>query len=127
MTTSMTYLALTALLTGALWVPYVIALVQTYGLPGPPQYADPRTSTNTEKPLPLWGVRANRAHLNAVEAFAPFAVLVLIAHAVGKENATVAFCAMSFSGSGSPMPPSCFWGCPTSARSCSRSVGSRKS
>ena len=96
MTTALTYLALTALLTATLWVPYVIALTQTYGLPGPPQYTDPRTATNAGKPLPLWGVRANRAHLNAVEAFAPFAALVLVAHIAGKENATVAFCAMSF-------------------------------
>ena len=96
MTTSLFYLALTALLTATLWVPYVIALVQTYGLPGPPQYTDPRTATNTENPLPPWGVRANRAHLNAVEAFAPFAALVLVAHFAGKETATVVCCVMGF-------------------------------
>ena len=96
MTTALFYLALTALLTATLWVPYVVALGQTYGPPGPEIYTDPRTATKTEKPLALWGVRAYRAHLNAVEAFAPFAALVLIAHIVNKETATVAFCAMSF-------------------------------
>jgi uncharacterized MAPEG superfamily protein len=35
-------------------------------------------------------------NLNAVETFAPFAALVLIAHVSGKANAMTAFWAMSF-------------------------------
>ena len=38
--------------------------------------------------MPPWLQRANRAHINAVESFAPFAVLVLIAHSTGISNAT---------------------------------------
>lgn len=41
MTTDVRYLAYTALLTAALWVPYVIAQVTTNGFLAPPNYADP--------------------------------------------------------------------------------------
>ncbi len=34
--------------------------------------------------------------MNAVEAFAPFAALVLVAHVTGKANATTAFFATAF-------------------------------
>ncbi len=91
MTTDLTYLAYTALLTAALWIPYVVAQVVTNGFPTPANYTDP-----TPRPLPDWGNRANRAQMNAVEAFAPFAALVIIAHIAGKANAMVGFWAMSF-------------------------------
>jgi uncharacterized MAPEG superfamily protein len=91
MTTDLRYLAFTALLTASLWIPYVVAQVSTNGPLRPPNYVDP-----TQRPLPLWGRRADRAHLNAVEAFAPFAALVLVAQVSGKANATTAFCAASF-------------------------------
>ena len=40
----------------------------------PQNYIDP-----TQRPLPLWGKRADRAYINAVETFAPFAALVIVA------------------------------------------------
>ena len=43
-----------------------------------------------------WGKRADRAYLNAVETFAPFAALVILIHLAGKANATTAFLAASF-------------------------------
>jgi uncharacterized MAPEG superfamily protein len=91
MTPELRYLAYTAILTAALWIPYVIAQTVTNGLLTPPNYVDP-----TPRPLPLWGRRADRAYLNAVEAFAPFAVLVIIAHVSGKATAMTAFWAMCF-------------------------------
>jgi uncharacterized MAPEG superfamily protein len=91
MSVELRYLAYTALLTAALWIPYIISQVQTNGLLTPANYVDP-----TPRKVPLWGMRANRAHVNAVEAFAPFAALVLIAHVAGKENAMTAFWAISF-------------------------------
>ena len=91
MTTDLKYLAFTAILTAALWIPYVIAQVTTNGFLTPPNYVDP-----TPRPLPLWGKRADRAYLNAVECFAPFAALVIIVHIAGKANAMTAFWAMSF-------------------------------
>ena len=91
MSIELTYLALTALLTAALWIPYIVAQVMTNGFLSGENYIDP-----TPRPVPLWGQRANRAHINAVEAFAPFAALVLIAHVAGKENAMTAFWTLAF-------------------------------
>ena len=91
MQTDLTYLALTAMLTAALWIPYVIAQVTTNGPLKPQNYVDP-----APRPLPLWGQRANRTYINAVEVFAPFAALVLIAHITGKANSMTAFWAACF-------------------------------
>ena len=92
MTPELTYLAWTAFLTGALWVPYVTAQVMVNGLLTPRDYTDPASP----RPLPYWGMRANRAQLNAVESFAPFAAMVLILHLTGQENATTATLCMAF-------------------------------
>src|SRR5258705_10328118 len=91
MSTDLKYLAFTAILTATLWIPYVIAQVTTNGPLKPQNYVDP-----TPRPLPLWGMRANRAYVNAVESFAPFAALVIVVHLAGKANATTAFLATSF-------------------------------
>ncbi len=86
MTTDLKYLAYTAILTAALWIPYVVAQVMTNGFLAPPNYIDP-----TPRPVPLWGKRADRTYLNAVEVFAPFAALVIVAQLAGKANAMTAF------------------------------------
>jgi len=91
MTTDMKYLALTAMLTATLWIPYIAAQVQTNGFLTPGNYRDP-----TPRPVPLWGKRADRTYMNAVETFAPFAALVIAAQLTGKANATTASCAMIF-------------------------------
>jgi uncharacterized MAPEG superfamily protein len=72
------YLVLTALLVGSLWIPVVIGYASARGRLRPADYVVAPTST-----LPHWVNRANRAHQNAVESFAPFAAAVLVAHAVG--------------------------------------------
>lgn len=54
---------------------------------------------NRDTPLderPLWAARAQRAHANMVENLAPFAALVLIAHAAGLANAATATGATMF-------------------------------
>ena len=91
MSADLKYLAFTAMLTAALWIPYVVAQVATNGFLKPQNYVDP-----TQRPVPLWGKRADRTYLNAVETFAPFAALVLVAHVAGKANAMTAFWAMAF-------------------------------
>jgi uncharacterized MAPEG superfamily protein len=91
MTTDLKYLAFTAILTAALWIPYVVCQVMTNGFLTPPNYVDP-----TPRPLPLWGKRADRTYINAVEVFAPFAALVIVAHLTGKANAMTAFWATAF-------------------------------
>jgi uncharacterized MAPEG superfamily protein len=91
MTTDLKYLAYTAILTASLWIPYVIAQVVTNGPLAPKNYVDP-----TPRQLPIWGKRADRAYINAVECFAPFAALVIIAHVAGKANEMTAFWALCF-------------------------------
>jgi uncharacterized MAPEG superfamily protein len=91
MTTDLRYLALTAILTAALWIPYVVCQVLTNGPLAPANYVDP-----TPRPLPPWGRRADRAYLNAVENFAPFAALVIIAHIAGKADAMTALWSACF-------------------------------
>jgi uncharacterized MAPEG superfamily protein len=88
MTTELLYLLLTAILTGVLWIPVVIGYVSSRGPLIPSAYEVAPTS-----PLPNWVNRANRAHLNAVENFAPFAAVVLIAHAAGVSSAITVNCA----------------------------------
>ena len=91
MTTDLKYLAFTAILTAALWIPYVVCQVMTNGFLAPTNYVDP-----TPRPVPTWGRRADRTYLNAVESFAPFAALVIVAHVSGKADAMTAFWAMCF-------------------------------
>src|SRR5258707_4037637 len=91
MSTDLKYLAFTAILTATLWIPYVIAQVTTNGPLKPQNYVDP-----TPRPLPLWGKRADRTYVNAVETFAPFAALVIAVHLAGKANAMTAFWATSY-------------------------------
>jgi uncharacterized MAPEG superfamily protein len=91
MSTDLKYLALTAMLTASLWIPYVVAQVMANGFLTPPNYVDP-----TPRPIPLWGKRADRVYINAVETFAPFAALVILIHLTGKANATTAFLTASF-------------------------------
>jgi uncharacterized MAPEG superfamily protein len=74
-----------------LWIPYVVSQVVANGFLTPPNYVDP-----APRPVPLWGKRADRVYMNAVETFAPFAVLVILIHITGKANATTAMLAMAF-------------------------------
>ncbi len=91
MSPELKYLAFTALLTAALWIPYIVAQVVTNGFLSAQNYVDP-----TPRPVPLWGKRADRAQMNAVETFAPFAAIVILVHITGKENGMTAFWAISY-------------------------------
>ncbi|MBL8672145.1 MAG: MAPEG family protein [Alphaproteobacteria bacterium] len=78
MSTALAYLAWSALLCALLWVPYVLARFQVWGI------ADTVGYPENPKALPQWAQRAQRAHMNMVENLVPFAALVLIAHLTGK-------------------------------------------
>jgi uncharacterized MAPEG superfamily protein len=91
MTTEIRYLLLTAILTGALWIPVVIGYVSARGPLKPVDYKTAPTA-----PRPDWVNRAHRAHLNAVESFAPFAAVVLIGHVVGVTNTVTVVSAAVF-------------------------------
>jgi uncharacterized MAPEG superfamily protein len=91
MSPELRYMAFTALLTASLWIPYIVSQVMTNGPLQPMNYVDP-----AQRPVPLWGQRANRAHINAVETFAPFAALVIAVQLAGKNDAMTAFWAVSY-------------------------------
>lgn len=68
----LTYLALFA---ATLWVPYIVGISRLPAIEGAP---DPFLRPNDLSTLPPWIHRAHRAHLNMLEQFVPFAVLVLL-------------------------------------------------
>ena len=88
MKTELFYLLLTAILTGVLWIPVVIGYVKTRGALTAESYRTPPTTK-----LPDWVNRANRAHVNAVENFGPFAAVVLTGQLIGVSTPVTVACA----------------------------------
>lgn len=88
------WLALTAMMTGLMFVPYILdriavrGLVRTLGNPAP-----------DDTPQHGWAQRAQRAHLNAVENLVVFAALVAAAQFAGISTQwTVLGCILYFWG-----------------------------
>jgi uncharacterized MAPEG superfamily protein len=84
MKTELAYLVYVTILTGLLWVPYILDRVATRGLLPAVGYP--------ENPMPQsrWAQRLLKAHANAVENLVVFAALVLAAGAAGISNSTIA-------------------------------------
>jgi uncharacterized MAPEG superfamily protein len=92
MTKEMMWLTLTIILTGLLWVPYIIDRAMVRGLMG--CMANP---SRNDKPQSAWAQRLYFAHTNAVENLVIFAPLVLILDAQGHTTeSTVIACAVYF-------------------------------
>jgi uncharacterized MAPEG superfamily protein len=92
MTRELFWLTLTVILTGLLWVPYVLNRCQVRGLGG--AMANP---SRNDKPLSEWANRLLFAHDNAVENLVIFAPLVLILNAIDYSSKwTVLACAVYF-------------------------------
>jgi uncharacterized MAPEG superfamily protein len=91
MKTELVYLTWVTVLTGVLWVPYILDRIAVWGLLEVVGYpANP-------KPQSGWAERLMKAHYNAVENLVVFAALVLAAHAAGISNsATAGACAVYF-------------------------------
>ena len=87
MSPELKYLALAAVLTGLLWVPYILNEIMVRGLMDAVGYPD------NPKPLARWALRLKAAHYNAVENLVVFATLVLVANAVGLSNGATIFAA----------------------------------
>ena len=90
MKTELFYLALTATLTGLLWVPYVLDRIMVWGL------IDTVSYPPNPKPQSAWAQRMIKAHVNAIENLAVFAALVLVANAAGISNAAIGTAAMAY-------------------------------
>jgi uncharacterized MAPEG superfamily protein len=84
MSPELRYLALSALLTGLLWVPYILNEIMVRGL------ADAAGYPENPKPLAKWAQRLKAAHYNAVENLVVFAALVLVAVVGGLHDPAVA-------------------------------------
>ena len=92
MTKELLWLTLTIILTGLMWVPYILDRVMVRGLMG--TMANP---SRKDKPQAEWAQRLYFAHTNAVENLIIFAPLVLILDAQGySTQGTVIACAVYF-------------------------------
>ena len=81
------YLVWSTILTALIWIPYVLNRIATWGLTDTVGYPE------APKPQSPWARRMKSAHANAIENLIIFAVLVLVANAVGISNGTTAFAA----------------------------------
>ena len=80
MTIELEMLVWTAAFTAIIWVPYIMAHILNVGaLPALTYKAD-------TVPMPDWAQRAKKAHYNAIEGLATFAVFILVAHVAGVSN-----------------------------------------
>ena len=92
MTRELFWLALTVILTGLLWLPYVLNRIMVRGLFG--AMANP---SRNDKPHAEWANRLMFAHDNAIENLMIFAPLVLILNAIDYSTSwTVFACALYF-------------------------------
>ena len=90
MKTELQYLTYVAVLTGLLWVPYVLDRFRVRGIPDTVGYPD------NPRPQSLWARRLMKAHDNAVENLVVFAALVLAANAAGISGGVVATAAIVY-------------------------------
>ncbi len=90
MKTELVYLTWVTILTGLLWVPYVLDRAAVWGLADTVGYPD------NPKPQSPWARRLMKAHVNAVENLVIFATLVLAAQAAGVSNASTAAAAVTY-------------------------------
>jgi uncharacterized MAPEG superfamily protein len=84
MTTELYWLALTLLITGLFWLPYILDRISVRGLIP----AITGTEAETTDDQSLWAKRAIAAHKNAIENLAIFAPAVLILHAIDVSTPT---------------------------------------
>ncbi len=92
MTRELFWLTLTVILTGVLWVPYVLDRCMVRGLWGAMDNPSPRST-----PQSPWAQRLYFAHTNAVENLVIFATLVLILDSMGRSTESTAIaCAVYF-------------------------------
>src|SRR5437762_11717771 len=80
MTTDLIMLTASAVLTGALVLPYGLAMWTLWPV------REVLGNRDAPPPLPPWAERARRAQRNMLENFPHFAALVLVANAAGLDN-----------------------------------------
>jgi len=92
MSRELMWLTFTVILTGVLWIPYILDRMMVRGLWG--TMANP---SRDDKPQSGWAQRLYFAHTNAVDNLVVFAPLVLILDNIGySSRGTVIACAVYF-------------------------------
>ena len=92
MSRELMWLTLTVIMTGLMWVPYIIDRIMVRGMMG--AMANP---SRKDKPQSAWAMRLYFAHTNAVENLVIFAPLVLILDSMGHSTESTAIaCAVYF-------------------------------
>jgi uncharacterized MAPEG superfamily protein len=92
MSKELMWLTLTVILTGVLWIPYILDRAMVRGLMGSMAIPSPN-----DKPQSPWARRLQAAHYNAVENLVIFAPLVLILNIQHHSTqSTVIACAVYF-------------------------------
>lgn len=90
MKTELLYLVWATVLTGVLWIPYILDRMMVWGLADTVGYPD------NPKPQSPWARRLMKAHANSVENLVVFAALVLAAHAAGVSTGLTAGAAVVY-------------------------------
>jgi uncharacterized MAPEG superfamily protein len=91
MSTDLFWLSLTCVLTGLIWVPYMLGRITRHGA-----WAAFGTPDHVARPDPSWAERARAAHANAVENLVVFAPLVIVAVMVGATSPGTAIAAKTY-------------------------------
>lgn len=119
MTTELFYLTLTSIWLATMWAPFIAGAVRHDGENMRRNLVTPRNPAT----LPPWVQRANRAHVNLVEQFGPYAVLIITLHMMGVSDAwtvgaaaaffwlRVAHAGVMWAGVSVPVRPMLFTGC----------------
>lgn len=91
LTTELYWLMLTIIMTGLMWLPYILNRMLEQGI----GFAlwDPQGETKTQI---IWAERMMRAHQNAIENLAIFAPLVLMLHLTNLNNELTALACMIY-------------------------------
>ncbi len=91
MKTELLYLVWVTVLTGVIWIPYILDRIAVWGLAEAVGYPE------NPKPQSAWARRMMKAHVNAVENLVIFATLVLAAQALNvTTNVTATACVVYF-------------------------------
>jgi uncharacterized MAPEG superfamily protein len=90
MSPELKYLVLVCVLTGLLWVPYILNEILVRGVVDAVGYPE------HPRPLAPWAQRLKAAHYNAVENLVVFAPLVLVAQAAGIHAPAIATAACGY-------------------------------
>jgi uncharacterized MAPEG superfamily protein len=92
MTTELFWLLLTSILATSLWIPYIAGVNSTKYEGQDDSFIRPPDHSK----MAAWVHRSHRAHLNLLEQFLPFAVIVIVAHLLKVSTPVTAWCAILF-------------------------------